>query len=428
LRPSIIEAERQKAEAEARQKAETEAKQKAEAETRQRAEAEATRKAEADAKQKAEAEARQRAEAEARRKAEADARQKAEAEARQRAEAEAKRKAEAEAKQKAEAEARQRAEAEARHKAEAAEKAEADAKQKVAPVSAAPAPQPRMSKDCPNCPEMVSIPVGSFLMGASPAEEDREKVPERSRNQATPLRSVRVTQPFSLARYEVTRAQYAAFVTATGHAAGAGCEAFGDDGKWGEKQGLNWRNPGFEQTDNDPVVCVSWNDAKAYVAWLSKLVGKPYRLPSEAEWEYAARAFTTTSRYWGNDRTPTCYFANAADRTVAQKLKAAFNPDSVFQCSDSYAQTAPVGKFQANQFGLHDMLGNVWEWVEDCRNNSYDGAPWTQEAWTRGQCNTRGRRGGGWTTFHSFLRSAARSWDSVNVRSTSIGFRVARAD
>jgi formylglycine-generating enzyme required for sulfatase activity/serine/threonine protein kinase len=421
VRPSIVEAEWQRIETEARQKLEDEA--------RQRAEAEARRRAEAEAKQKAETEARQRAEAEARRRAEAEARQKAEADARQKADAEAKLKVEADARQR-EAEAKQRAEADARQRAaaEAAEKAEADSKQKVAPVSVVAAPQPRVSRDCPDCPEMVSIPVGSFLMGAAPAEEEREKVPERSRNVASPLRSVRVTKPFSLGRYEVTRAQYAAFVTATGHAVGAGCEAFGEDGKWSEKPGLNWRTPGFEQTDNDPVVCVSWNDSKAYVAWLSKLTGKPYRLPSEAEWEYAARALTTTSRYWGNDRTPTCYFANVADRTVAQKLKAAFNADAIFQCSDNYVQTAPVGRFQANQFGLYDMLGNVWEWVEDCRNTSYQGAPWTQEAWTTGQCGSRGRRGGGWTTSHSFLRSAARSWDPVNAHSTSIGFRVARTD
>lgn len=445
-RPSLVEAERQRIETEARQKSEAEARQRAEAEAaRQRAEAEAKQKSEAEAKQRAEIEARRRAEAEARQKAEAEAKQRAEVEARRRAEAEARQKAEAGAKQKAdadakakadaearqrEAEARQKTEADARQRAaaEAAEKAEADSKQKVAPVSLGSAPQPRVTKDCPHCPEMVSIPAGSFLMGAAPAEEEREKVPERSRNLATPLRSVRVTKPFSLGRYEVTRAQYAAFVTATGHAAAAGCEAFGEDGKWSEKPGVTWRNPGFEQTDADPVVCVSWNDSKAYVAWLSKVTGKPYRLPSEAEWEYAARAFTTTSRYWGNDRTPTCYFANVADRTVAQKLKAAFNADSTFQCSDNYVQTAPVGKFQANQLGLYDMLGNAWEWVEDCRNATYQGAPWTQEAWTTGQCGSRGRRGGGWTTSHSFLRSAARSWDPVNAHSTAIGFRVARMD
>lgn len=485
VRPAIVEAERQRIETEARQKVEAEAKQRAEAEARQRAEAEAKqkaearqraevearRRAEAEVKQRAEAEAKQKAEAEARRRAESEARQKAEAETKQRAEAEARRRIEAEARQKAEAEARQRAEteaaarqnaeadakqkadaaaklkadaearqreAEARQKseadarqraaAEAAEKAEADSKQKVAPVVVASPPRPRMTKDCPHCPEMVSIPVGSFLMGASPAEEEREKVPERFRNVAAPLRSVRVSRPFSLGRYEVTRAQYAAFAAATGHPAGTGCEAFGEDGKWGVRQGLTWRNPGFEQTDSDPVVCVSWIDAKAYAAWLSKQAGKPYRLPSEAEWEYAARAFTTTSRYWGNDRTPTCYFANVADRTVAQTLKAAFNADTTFQCVDNHVHTAPAGKFQANQFGLHDMLGNVWEWVEDCRNASYQGAPWTQEAWTAGQCESRGRRGGGWTSSASFVRSAARGWDPAKAHSTSVGFRVARTD
>ncbi|MGE0574521.1 MAG: SUMF1/EgtB/PvdO family nonheme iron enzyme [Reyranella sp.] len=420
----------QRAVASARQQAEIEARQKAEAEAGQAAAADARQKAEAAARQKAEAEARQKAAVEAKQKADADARQKAEAEARQKATADARQRAETEVRQKAEAEARQKVELEAKQKAEleAKQKAELETQQLTRLVSLSATRRPVISRDCPQCPEMVSIPVGSFVMGAAPGEEDRERIPERWRNGAAPLRSVRVSQPFSLGRYEVTRAQYAAFVAATSRPTGASCETYGADGKWSDRQGLSWRNPGFEQTDSDPVVCVSWDDAKAYATWLSRETGKRYRLPSEAEWEYSARASTITARYWGNDRTPTCYFANVADRTGVQALRAVFNPDAAFPCFDNFVHTAPVGRFQANPFGLHDMLGNVWEWVEDCRNPSYEKAPWTQDAWTTGQCGSRVRRGGGWTSTHVFVRSAARSWESAKKRAATIGFRMARTD
>ncbi len=388
--------------------------QMAEGAARQKADGEARENADAEYRRRADVEAQQRAAVAATQQAEIEARQKADAEARQKAEAEAKRMAELELKQKAEMEARQRAELEAQ--------------QPARPASLAAARQPQIFRDCPQCPEMVSLPVGSFVMGAAPGEEDRERVPERSRNLAAPLRSVRISQPVSFGRYEVTRAQYAAFVAATARPIGASCALYDANGKWADRPGVSWRNPGFEQTDSDPVVCVSWDDARAYAGWLSKETGKRYRLPSEAEWEYAARASTTTARYWGNDRTPTCYFANVADRSGVQALRAVFNPDAAFQCLDNFVHTAPVGRFQANPFGLHDMLGNVWEWAEDCRNASYEKAPWTQEAWTTGQCGSRVRRGGGWTSTPVFVRAAARSWEPAKSRIATTGFRVARTD
>lgn len=310
--------------------------------------------------------------------------------------------------------------------------------QRTAAVVPAPTPAPTpapspvqqswVGKDCPQCPDMVSIPLGSFVMGAAVGEEEREKVPQEIRGRASPQRAVTISDRFSLGRYEVTRGQYAAFVAATRRASGSSCYAIGTDGKWGDQPGRSWLNPGFAQTDSDPVVCVSWHDATAYVEWLSKTTGKTYRLPSEAEWEYAARAGTGTARYWGDGRNEACRFANVADRTAAQKRN--FDPNAFyfFQCTDSFAYTAPVGKFQANSFGLHDMLGNVLEWVEDCWNDSYQGASSGQEARRGGNCGGRVIRGGGWNSDPDDVRAADRRQVAAGSRFSSFGFRVARTD
>ncbi len=305
--------------------------------------------------------------------------------------------------------------------------------QRTAAVGPGPAPVPRpqawVGKDCPQCPDMVSIPLGSFVMGAASGEEEREKVPQEMLGHASPQRAVTISDRFSLGRYEVTRGQYAAFVAATGRANGSTCDGLGTDGKWANQPGRSWLNPGFPQTDSDPVVCVSWHDATAYVEWLSRTTGKTYRLPSEAEWEYAARAGAGKARYWGDGRNEACRFANAADRTAAQKLN--WNPnasDFVFQCNDNFTYTAPVGKFQPNSFGLHDMLGNVWEWVEDCWNDSYQQAAPTQEARRGGNCGLRVLRGGGWYNNPRVVRAAYRARDPAGGHLSQVGFRVARTD
>lgn len=289
-------------------------------------------------------------------------------------------------------------------------------------------PRPWLGKDCPQCPDMVSIPLGSFTMGAPPGEEEREKLPQQFQGRASPRRAVTISQRFSLGRYEVTRAQYSAFAAATGRASDLSCYAYGTDGKWVDQPGLSWLNPGFPQSDSDPVVCVSWNDAMAYVEWLSRTTGKTYRLPSETEWEYAARAGTGTARHWGDGRNEACRFANVADLTAAQKLNWKNDPDNVFQCSDNFTWTAPVGRFQPNGFGLYDMLGNVWEWVEDCWNDNYQGASSGQEARRGGNCGLRVARGGGWGSVPRNVRAANRSRDPAGNRNSSLGFRVARTD
>ncbi len=273
-------------------------------------------------------------------------------------------------------------------------------------------------RDCPECPEMVVIPSGSFMMGSPESET------ERWEDWGGPVHRVSVRQPFALGRHEVTRGQYAAFVRATGRKQADGCWYWdAEAGEANEGKRRNWRSPGFSQTERDPVTCVNWNDAQAYVKWLSKKTGHAYRLPSEAEWEYAARAGTKTARYWGASADDACGYANVHDRTGKRVNK--FNW-TIHACNDGYAQTAPVGSFETNAFGLHDMLGNAWEWVEDCWNESYAGAPSDTNVWTAGDCRGRVLRGGSWLYSPWLVRSAYRLRNGIENRFFSYGFRIAR--
>jgi formylglycine-generating enzyme required for sulfatase activity len=217
------------------------------------------------------------------------------------------------------------------------------------------------------CPELVEIPPGKFMMGY----EER------------PQHEVRIGSRFAVGRYPVTFEEYDCFAAETGREQP-------NDRNWGRGR--------------RPVINVSWNDAKAYVEWLSQVTGQPYRLPSEAEWEYAARAGTTTRYSWGNDNI-TAENANYGR---------------------SVGKTTEVGTYPANPWGLHDMHGNVSEWVEDCWNDSYQGAPSDGSAWTSGDCRLRVRRGGSWINTPEFLRSADRLWDNSDLRNNYVGFRVAR--
>jgi formylglycine-generating enzyme required for sulfatase activity len=277
-------------------------------------------------------------------------------------------------------------------------------------------------RDCDECPEMVVVPGGNFEMGAAPGEEEAEGVAEEFRNQSQPRRRVEVAS-FAAGRFEVTRGQYRAFVQATARE-GKGCLVW--DGKdWSADAGKDWRHPGYPQDDGHPVTCVSWEDAKAYVGWLSLRSGHAYRLLTEAEWEYSARAGTVTRRYWGDDGNHSCTYANTLDRAAKRVVPGAENA-TVSECDDGHAYTSPVGRYQPNAFGLHDMLGNVWEWVEDCWNKSYAGAPADSRARTDGDCAERPLRGGSWSDDPSFVRAADRSFDGISERSNFNGFRIAR--
>jgi formylglycine-generating enzyme len=210
----------------------------------------------------------------------------------------------------------------------------------------------------------------------------------------------------SLAQYPVTRGEFAAFVRDTGHdPSGCYVEA---DGKVVVDEKWSWRTPGFEQTDGHPVVCASHDDAQLYSEWLRRKTGKFYRLPGEAEWEYAARAATPVMRYWGDERDEACAYANVGDLTGAGAL--GWKRDkSGFQCRDGYVHTAPVGSFRPNGFDLFDMLGNVQQWTGDCWHESYAGAPADGSAWTGGDCEHPVLRGGAWNSNPRNVRAARRN-------------------
>ena len=251
-------------------------------------------------------------------------------------------------------------------------------------------------RDCPLCPELVLVPGGTFRMGClAPAWEGCREDAEK------PTHVVDVTA-FALSKYEVTRGQFEAFAAATGHDLRGGCV--------GAENG-SWRNQSW-QSDDHPVVCVSWNDAQSYARWPSSETGREYRLPSESEWEYAARAGTVTKWFWGDQDQERCGYANGRGD---------------YGCDDAWKQTAPVGSFGANGFGVHDMIGNVWEWVADCWHDDYEGAPDDGLAWTRGgDCGRRVLRGGSWLSSDGLLRSARRHGSHAGYRSVNRGFRVVR--
>ncbi len=303
------------------------------------------------------------------------------------------------------------------------------------PRPGAPAPPPadspasvarRVFRDCDDCPEMVEVPAGTFQMGCASGSDDCSDA-ER------PVHDVDVAS-FALGKYEVTRTEFAAFVSATGHEA-RGCRVYvwqqrsfaRDRWDWESRDGASWREPGFRQRDNEPVVCVNWEDASAYVGWLSEETGEDYRLPSEAEWEYAARAGTTTRFYWGYGEGEHCVHANGADRTAERTFERQERRWPFSDCTDGTTRTALVGTFAPNAFGLYDMAGNVWEWVEECSHDNYAGAPRDGSAWTRGgNCDLGVLRGGAWTSSAAGLRSANRNRNFRGHRFVSWGFRVAR--
>ena len=277
-------------------------------------------------------------------------------------------------------------------------------------------------RDCADCPEMVVIPAGEFVMGVSPGEEDREALSAEFRNRSAPQRRIRVGD-FSAGRYEVTRAQYRKFIEATGHR-GEGCFVW-SSGDFRMDAGKSWQNPGHAQDDRHPVNCVSWEDALAYTKWLSAITGRYYRLLTEAEWEYAARGGNPASRFWGDDINLSCDFSNGADRRTLSLVAEAGDWPSV-KCDDRHAHTAPVGSYRANAYGLHDMLGNVAEWTADCWNGDYRDAPADARARMTGNCFMRAVRGGAWDEGPASLRSAYRVGSPVVIRVYSRGFRVAR--
>jgi formylglycine-generating enzyme len=292
--------------------------------------------------------------------------------------------------------------------------------------------QPTAVKDCPTCPEVLRVSPGSFVMGAPAGEEEREEMPQPFRGQSAPQHPVNIRYTFWMGRYPVTRDEFAAFVAATGHNASGSCWGLGGDGTWQEVPGSDWRSLGFAQAGDHPVVCVSWQDAIAYVDWLSRTTGKTYRLPTEAEWEYVARAGTQTARFWGDGRDDACRCANTADETFRTALNFPITRGRYFRMQRRPRLHLALGSFASNPWGFYDILGNVWQWTSDCWHPNYKEAPTNGLPWDApdgGDCDQRAGRGGSWYSIFPWrVRAAARVRYAPDNRDSNLGFRVARTE
>lgn len=232
-------------------------------------------------------------------------------------------------------------------------------------------------KDCPTCPMLVTLPPGTFSMGSN-TDDPSEK----------PVHRVSIAEPFAIGKYEVTVEQWDACVEANA------CPRVVFNG---------------DHSKNTPMRDVSWDDAQHYVKWLSQTTGKSYRLPTEAEWEYAARGGTSTRYWWGERMEP--------GKANCKECGQPWNADNPVN----------VGSFAPNPFGLYDMNGSVWEWVSDCWHNSYKGAPADGKTWDAPNCRERVIRGGSWRDGSSYMLTATRFKYDASVRYTQNGFRVARS-
>lgn len=307
---------------------------------------------------------------------------------------------------------------------------------RIARESGAPRPAQRRFRDCVNCPWMIEVPPGAFLR--RPVSIDAAGTP---RERAEAPASIEIARAFALGAYEVTLGEYRRFVAGSGHRGAGGCA------RWNARTNAleqapaaDWSNAGLAETvrDDHPVACIRWSDAAAYAAWLARETGKPYRLPSGLEWEYAARAGSDAAYPWGESVASICAHANVYDAA------ASVGPPGIVRapCSDGEAQAASVGRFAANAFGLHDLLGNVWEWTSDCYARDYDDLPRTAAAGaargeaargeaakanaTRQDCARRGNRGGSWQTTPARARPDFPSRSVPTTVSAIFGFRVAR--
>ena len=282
----------------------------------------------------------------------------------------------------------------------------------VAAVPAGPvvAPPPgTVIHDCPICPSMVVLPRGRFTQGDTNAASPFEGPPHM----------VTIGRAFAMSTNAVTVGEFREFAAAT-HWDLSGCNVY--DGRWHFDAAAGWQAPGFEQNATHPVTCVSWDDAVAYAKWLSAKGGHVYRLPSATEWEYAARAGTDLAQPWAGDDSLACTAANVADATAAQR----YPGWTVFPCRDGYVNTAPVGSFAANAFGLNDLLGNVFAWVQDCWHDDYVDAPVDGSPRLDGDCKEHESRGGSWFTAPKYVSAYYRNRFDGGYRSSTVGFRLVR--
>lgn len=274
-------------------------------------------------------------------------------------------------------------------------------------------------QECEECPEMVVIPPGSFTQGFDGGLEKRYEGPRRE---------VTIDYAFAIGRFEVTQAQYAAFIERSGVEPSVGCFMW-DGAKAPFLDEHGWADPGYGRpvADDEPVACLNWTHVNAYVTWLAEYTGKPYRLISESEWEYAARAGRDSdfTYAWGEDEAAACAEGNVYDERAAASRPDLSLPNA--PCDDGYAGLAPVGQFAPNPFGVYDMTGNVWEWLADCYEMPYaDAAPVDGSVYINETCDRRGVRGGSWLSTMFWQRPTFRGRDPEDLTSRIFGLRVAR--
>jgi len=309
-------------------------------------------------------------------------------------------------------------------------------------------PPPTLQKRIENSLGMkfVLIPAGEFMMGSEESADSLAlSFPQYDRKRfmalgdEAPVHKVRITKTFYLGQHEVTVSQFRRFLEASGYTPESEADGTGGygynpfyapaksargDAFEGRDPKYSWRNPGFQQGDDHPVVNITWNDAVAMCKWLSETEGKTYRLPSEAEWEYAARAGTATRYHTGNDPQSLLKAANVFDAEATENWEkwAGY----ALAGSDGFAFTSPVGSYSPNAFGLYDMHGNVWEWTADWHDDHYYAHSPLDDPKGPVTGTVRVRRGGSWHTWAFYARSSYRNWNAPDTRYTLVGMRLVR--
>ena len=287
-------------------------------------------------------------------------------------------------------------------------------------------------KDCNgiNCTEMIVLPAGNFFIGGTDSEHQALNVDAYRVAWESPRHQVKINKPFAISKTEVTVDQYAQFVKETNRKEARGALAFPGQPAMSNpnyamyQENLSWKNPGFEQKGDFPVTCVTRKDAEDYAAWLSAKTGAKYRLPSEAEWEYAARAGTNTAFFWGDNVNNACSYAAVYDELTDAVTN--FNFVKV-NCNDGAPYTTSVGSFKPNNWGLYDVTGNAREFVSDAWEDSYKTGPYNEFPRTAGVSQFPVLRGGGWNYMPQNIRTSYRSaYYSWLMRSNMWGFRLVR--
>jgi sulfatase modifying factor 1 len=281
----------------------------------------------------------------------------------------------------------------------------------VKPAPPAPVSQHHEIRDCAECPVMIPVAAGEVRFASTDLGSDalfyREKV----------------ARDFALGKFEVSVSEYANFISESDYQSEAGCWLYRGT-RWAFDPSASWRDPGFSQTPDDPVVCVNWHDAKSYADWLSKKTGKAYRLPSESEWTLAAQPADDPSAPWHDDEQTACQYGNVYDRNSAVSHGFYWRH---FDCVDGYLETAPVGQFAANKNGFYDILGNVGEWTSDCWNETLEDTRFADHWRTKnGDCTKSVLKGGAWADTPSHVNPTNRDQDDRSVRITITGFRLLR--